>query len=96
MGIDIGGFTRTQLDESSFKRYDVVIGMSDLHKQFIKLNYNRDIPLFNELYNGKEIPVNIGLPDSPDFAEQMKQLVLFFREAIPIVLRNLNDQTKLR
>lgn len=90
MGIDVSGFKRTQFNESCFEQYDVVIGMSELHKEYVKQNYNRDIVLFNEVLNGQTSPVNIGHPESPNFLEDMKQLVVFFREAMPIVLQKLS------
>lgn len=91
MGMDISGFKRTQFNDSCFEQYDVVIGMSELHKEYIKQNFNRDIPLFNEVYHGQSTPVNIGPPDSPDFLKQMTQLVKFFHEAMPAVLGNLKQ-----
>lgn len=67
LGIDTSLFNRTQFDETCFDKFDIVIGMSELHKEFIKQQYNRDIRLFNEVYNGLQTPVNIGEPDSEHF-----------------------------
>ncbi|CAN7343469.1 hypothetical protein LJR153_001992 [Paenibacillus sp. LjRoot153] len=91
MGIDTASFKRTQFNESCIEQFDVVIGMSELHKDYIKQNFNQDVLLFNEVFSGQSNPVNIGLPDSPDFLEQMKQLVKFFHEAMPTVLRNVKE-----
>jgi protein-tyrosine phosphatase len=93
MNINTTGFKRTQFNESCFEQYDVVIGMSELHKEYVKQNFNRDILLFNEVLNGQTSPVNIGHPDSPNFLDDMKQLVIFFHKAMPIVLRNLSSQS---
>ncbi|MFD2611603.1 arsenate-mycothiol transferase ArsC [Paenibacillus gansuensis] len=90
MGIDTTGFTRTQFKESFFEEYDVIIGMSELHKEHLRQSYNKNILLFNEVLNGGTTPVNIGHPNSPTFLEDMKQLIIFFREAIPIVLQKIN------
>jgi protein-tyrosine phosphatase len=90
MGIDTTEFKRMQFKDSCFEEYDVIIGMSELHREYIKQNFNRDIILFNEVLNGQTTPVNIGHPDSPNFFEDMKQLVLFFREAMPKILQKLS------
>lgn len=41
-----------------FYLFNIVIGMSELHKDYIKQQYNRDICLFNEVLNGQQTPVN--------------------------------------
>ncbi|MEH7612566.1 hypothetical protein [Gottfriedia acidiceleris] len=89
MGIDTTGFNRLQFDESCFDKFDLIIGMSELHKEFIKRQYNRDIYLFNEVYNGLQTAVNIGEPNNEHFFEQMKQLVNYINRAIPTILSNI-------
>jgi len=89
LGIDTSTFKRTQLTETSFEEFDVIIGMSELHKDYIKQQYNRNILLFNEVFNGQQTPVNIGSPDQYDFRKQMKQLVLYIKNAIPEIINNL-------
>ncbi|RKL64745.1 hypothetical protein CR203_24580 [Salipaludibacillus neizhouensis] len=89
IGIDTSDFKRTQFDEIFFKKFDVIIGMSELHKVYIKQRYNRDICLFNEILNGQQTPVNIGSPDSEDFFEQMSQLVRYINHSVPYLIRNL-------
>jgi protein-tyrosine-phosphatase len=95
MNIDTSDFKRTQFDETSFNKNDVIIAMSELHRDFIKEKYNRDVPLFNEVYNGQKTAVNIGAPESEDFAEQMYNLVKFFYEAMPYIVQNLVKRTAL-
>lgn len=89
MGIDTSDFKKTQFDETFFEKFDVIIGMSELHKEYIKQQYNCDICLFNEVLNGQQTPVNIGSPDSDDFLEQMNQLVRYINNSVPYLLRNL-------
>ncbi|MEK3886886.1 arsenate reductase/protein-tyrosine-phosphatase family protein [Bacillus sp. FSL K6-3431] len=89
MGIETSDFNRTQFDETCFEKFDVVIGMSELHKDHIKQQYNRDICLFNEVLNGQQTPVDIGSPNSVNFLEQMNQLVMYVNNAVPYLLRNL-------
>lgn len=89
IGIDTSDFKRTQFDETIFERFDVIIGMSELHKEYIKQHYNCDICLFNEVLNGQQTPVNIASPDSDDFLEQMNQLVKYINNSVPFILRNL-------
>lgn len=89
LNIDTTGFTRTIFEGKFFNEYDVIIAMSDLHRTYIKEQYKRDVPLFNEMYNGQKTSVNIGPPDSKDFLEQMNKLVHFFYEATPQMVRNI-------
>jgi protein-tyrosine phosphatase len=95
LNIDITDFKRTLFDEKYFKEYDIIIAMSELHRDYIKEQYNREIPLFNEVYNGQKTAVNIGAPDSDDFVEQMYKLVQFFYEATPQIIRNLEQKAAL-
>ncbi|MEE6452797.1 hypothetical protein RAH41_19720 [Gottfriedia acidiceleris] len=89
MGIDTTGFNRLQFNESCFENFDLIIGMSELHKEYIKQEYDREIRLFNEVYNGLHTAVNIGDPDNENFFEQMKQLVNYIYKAIPTLLSNV-------
>lgn len=67
--------------------------MSELHKEYVKNEYSKDIYLFNEVYKGQQTEVNIGAPDSEDFEEKMKQLIEYFISAIPEVIENLKKQS---
>ncbi|MBB3110140.1 protein-tyrosine-phosphatase [Paenibacillus phyllosphaerae] len=88
LGIDTSGFKRKPFNESCFEKYNQIIGMSELHREYVKQHYDREIMLFNEVYQGQTVAVQIGAPDSANFVEEMKQLVIFFLEAMPDVLRN--------
>ncbi|OMC71770.1 hypothetical protein BK126_06875 [Paenibacillus sp. FSL H7-0326] len=89
MNIDTSEFKRTQFDNDTFLHYDIIIGMSELHKEFVKNEYNKDIHLFNEVYLEQNTPVNIGAPDREDFEEKMRELIQYFIDAIPEVMSNL-------
>jgi protein-tyrosine phosphatase len=89
MGFDTSDFKRTQFDELFLEQFDVIIGMSNLHKEYIKEKYNTDIHLFNEVFDGQQTPVNIGSPEHVDFIEQMNQLVVYINNAVPILLKNI-------
>jgi hypothetical protein len=69
--------------------------MSELHRDYIKENYNGDVPLFNEVYNGQKTAVNIGAPNTENLAEQMHNLVRYFYEAMPNIVQNLEKRTTL-
>lgn len=89
MGIDISQFKRTQFGERSFEDYDFIIGMSELHREFVREEYKRDIYLFNEVYKSQNTPVNIGAPDEEGFDEKMRGLIEYFNNAIPVVIKNI-------
>jgi protein-tyrosine phosphatase len=92
LNIDTSNFKRTQFKEEHFQEFDEIIGMSELHKEHIMNEYNREIRLFNELYKGDHTSVNIGAPDSVDFNEQMRALVKYFKRAVPKVIDNLKNE----
>lgn len=94
MNIDTSEFKRTQFNEELFHQYDVIIGMSEIHKEHINKVFNKEIPLFNEIYNGKSTSVNIGVPDSEGFEDQMRGLVEYFNEAIPQLVTNIEQKYK--
>ncbi|SDD72540.1 Protein-tyrosine-phosphatase [Paenibacillus sp. UNCCL117] len=89
MDIDTSEWSRTPFSEDFFIEYDLIIGMSELHIDFIKQEYDREISLFNKVYNGLNTPVNIGSPDSPNFEVQMRALVQYFKDAMPSLLKNI-------
>lgn len=93
LNIDTTEFKRTQFNDRAFLEYDIIIGMSELHKDFVKNEHNTDIYLFNEVYTGHNTPVNIGAPNSEDFEEKMRQLIEFFIDAIPEVISNLKNRS---
>lgn len=95
LNIDTTDFKRTLFNEKHFKEYDIIIAMSELHRDYINEKYDREIPLFNEVYNGQKTSVNIGAPDSEDFVEQMKKLVQYFKEATPCIIHNLEQKADL-
>jgi protein-tyrosine phosphatase len=94
MGIDTKDWKRTLFTADSFDEYDLIIGMSELHKNYINQEYQRDIPLFNEIYKGEQTPVNIGAPDSEDFEEKMRSLVQYFYDAMPDLYKNIREDVK--
>lgn len=92
VGIDTTGFQRMMLDEECFMNFDVIVGMSNLHVQYIKENFGRDIFLFNELVDGTQTPVQVGTPDSEGFRDQMKELVEYIHTSIPKLIENIGKQ----
>ncbi|TLS49805.1 hypothetical protein FE782_22620 [Paenibacillus antri] len=91
-GIKLEGFTRTQFTEECFDTQDIIVGMSELHRDYIKQEYNRTIPLFNEMYNGTSLSVNIGSPEEDDFAVKMEELVNYIRDAMPVLYKKINER----
>jgi protein-tyrosine phosphatase len=89
IGIDISGFKRTMFDENCFNSFDYIIGMSNLHLDFIKEKYGRDILLFNEVLDGSNTPVQVGEPDSEGFHAQMRELVEYINSAMPKLIDRL-------
>src|SRR5690606_1110255 len=94
LGIDTTDFKRTMFTEESFAEYDVIIGMSPLHVNFIKDQFGKEIALFNELLDGSRVPVQVGAPDSEGFREQMKGLVEYIHSAMPRLVNKMLERSK--
>ncbi|GMK41527.1 hypothetical protein PCCS19_45840 [Paenibacillus sp. CCS19] len=86
LGIDTSDFERTMFTPRFGSDPSCVIGMSELHREYIKQYFDYEIALFNELYSGQSTPVHVGEPDEPDFPEQMRRLIAYIQTAIPHVL----------
>jgi protein-tyrosine phosphatase len=86
LGIDTSGFERTMFSPELVQSDDCVIGMSGLHREYIREHYDCEIALFNELYRGQSTPVNVGAPNEPDFPEQMRRLITYIQDAVPEIL----------
>lgn len=86
LGIDTSEFERTMFTPRFGSDPSCVIGMSELHREYIKRHFDYEIALFNELYSGQSTPVKVGAPSEPDFPEQMKRLIIYIQAAIPDVL----------
>jgi len=92
MGIDTSEFRRMMFDEDCFMNFDVIVGMSNLHVQYIRENFGRDIFLFNELIDGTQTPVQVGTPDSEGFRDQMEKLVEYILSSIPKLIEKIKKQ----
>ncbi|TLS49811.1 hypothetical protein FE782_22650 [Paenibacillus antri] len=92
MGIDTSGFKRTMFDEDSFKTSDIIIGMSNLHVDYIKEKFGREIVLFNELVDGSQVSVQVGAPDHEEFQERMEELVDYINSSIPRIIEKIEEQ----
>jgi protein-tyrosine phosphatase len=92
--IDISGFRRTQFTKELFEVFDLIIGMSELHKDYVYQEYKREIPLFNELFNGSKKSVNVGAPNSQNFYNEMTELVDYIYDAVPPVLKNIEKRNQ--
>jgi protein-tyrosine phosphatase len=95
MNISTNGWKRTQFTEEYFDEFDLIIGMSEVHKEYIKEEYNREIPMFNEILKGESKPVNIGAPNSKFFEKEMKELVHYFIDAMPELIKNINTKNEM-
>lgn len=60
------------------------------HKKFIKDEYKKDIPTFNEICkDGKYEIVNFNSEDTIDFEALLKQMVDYFYEVMPTFVEKL-------
>jgi protein-tyrosine phosphatase len=52
-GIDASRHKQTRLTKAMIEEADLVIAMADYHQKFIKDNFGRKVPLFNEVCYGR-------------------------------------------
>lgn len=77
-------------DERCFEMNDVIIGMSELHRNYIAERYGRAILLFNEAAGiGGGASVTIGAPDGEHFEAEMRALAERIADAVPTLIHQL-------
>jgi protein-tyrosine phosphatase len=89
MGVNTSEFKRMMFDQECFHRFDVIIGMSQLHVQYVTDNYGKEIILYNDLLDGSQTSVQVGSPDSDDFKEQMRNLINYIKKSTPELVEKI-------
>jgi len=68
---------------------DLVIAMAEYHQEWIKENFNVDVPMFSEIINGKKDSFNIPSPDKPECEIVLRKMVHEISDAIPVFVKNI-------
>ena len=89
LGVDISEFSRLQFSEKFLSEYDVIVAMAKAHQDYIQNEYKERIPLFNEIYKGKEISVVIKAIDEEEIRAELREMVDYINSAIPRFLEVL-------
>jgi protein-tyrosine-phosphatase len=91
--IDTSSFKRTQFHPNFLNDYDVVIGMGQEHKDYIKNEFNQRIYLFNEIYKNEESSIIVPPPDQEgNYLVQLEAMVDYIHDAMPHVIINLQER----
>lgn len=91
LGIDTFNFKRTQFSEQFFDEFDLIIEMGKEHKEYVKQNFGRTIYLFNEIYMNEELSLNVPPPDKKEFIKEIKNMVDYINNAMPVFVKNLME-----
>jgi len=91
MGIDVSKHKRTQLTKEIIAGSDLVVAMAEHHQEWIKDNFNKDVPMFSEIVNGKKISFSIPPPDSPECEPVLRKMVHEIMDSMPIFVANMRN-----
>ena len=93
-GIDASKHMQTKLTKKILSSNDIVIAMSITHKEFIRENFNIEVPLFNEMAYGKSTSVDDVHEAIPDYKtnirkreEYMREVVRYIHDSIPMITK---------
>lgn len=88
---------QTKLTKEVFDSCDIAVAMAKNHQEFIKKNFNVDVPLFNEVCFGKKTSVKDLDDVILDWAtndkaanEYVREIVIYIHDSIPSLVKNLN------
>lgn len=100
-GLDASGHRQTKLTQEILDGSDIVIAMALNHQIFIKNNFNREVPLFNEIAMGAKISVpDIGnvVRDAEQHPAEEKRFIIknvtYIHDHIPAVYRYVKKRYK--
>jgi len=95
LGIEVGQIKRTQFLSNFCNEFDLIIAMAKEHQDYFLKEYNKHIPLFNEVYKNENTSIVVSKPDSQDDVEtQLCNMVDYINEAIPTLVRNITINIK--
>lgn len=86
LGMNIPLHQRKQLDKSFINSSTKLVAMAPVHQDFVKENFDIEIPTFNQILTGENTPIHV---DANNINESLKKLVDFFRENIGKFYANL-------
>ena len=90
-GVLVDGHKQTKLTAEIVKDYDLIIAMAENHQEFIRTNFNIEVPLFNELTINKKTSVL----DLDDVIEDYKTNRKATEEFIRITVKHIFNSTPL-
>ncbi|MFA6525178.1 MAG: hypothetical protein WCT33_02790 [Patescibacteria group bacterium] len=94
MGIDTSGHRRTQVTKGLLEENDIIIAMADNHQEYVKKNFNLDIPLFNELYKNEKSSIRISPPvTNKSKPGRMIEIVDYINQSIPRLVSAIDNLT---
>jgi protein-tyrosine-phosphatase len=90
LGIDISEHKRIQFNETFLDEYNLIVAMGIEHKEYIFQEFNRTVPLFNELCKNEATSLVVPEPDaSGHFIKDIKLMVDYIDENIEKVYAHI-------
>jgi len=97
-GIDVSAHKQRKLTAELLAESDLVIAMAEYHQSFIKENFSRNVPLFDEVAKGvKSSVLDIGdvmndyLTNRPAVTLHVTKIAEHIEEFIPDLCKNINS-----
>lgn len=90
LGIDATDFKRTQLTQELMNKYDVIIPMSNEHKDWIKAHFGKNLPTFNEIYKNTNDEITVSDSKWGDTTDdRMRAIVRYIYDAMPVIAQKI-------
>lgn len=95
MGIDVVGYTRTQLTYEILSEHDLAIVMDEEEQVWVRERFNVEIPLYNEIYKNEKTPVLITVPGMTEtIPERLMEMVDYIAESIPVLAEKIDEMAR--
>jgi protein-tyrosine-phosphatase len=95
MGVDVVGYTTTQLTYEVLKEHNLAIVMDTEEQLWVREKFNVEIPLYNEIYKNEKTPVLITVPGMTEtISERLLKMVDYIAQSIPVLAEKIDEMVK--
>lgn len=91
LGINAEDHEQTKLSKEHFEGLPLVIAMGKDHQEFIRINFNKNVPLFNQIAYGIDSSVLDGDEAIPHYEDHPDKVDVYIRSTIKHILNGVPD-----
>ena len=92
IGVDASRHNQKRLDEDLVEQADLIVCMSEHHREKIKEEFDVESVLYNEVVSGKSSDLQDDVEGNPlDLDDFLRQLVMYINKTMPDFVENIED-----